>query len=349
MAQTHPAAVSKEKGTPLEIVERETPSPGPDDILIEVKAVALNAIDVFQRDYGMPPVPVYPAVLGADTTGVVVKVGSNVPSSSSAPAVGSRVIALASSFWQNGSPDHGAFQKYALAQREAVIPLPDDLSFEKGAVFPLAVLTALTAWTTMGVPLSTRYTPQDKQAVLIWGGASSVGSFAIQTAKVLGFTVFATASPKHHDYLKSLGADHLFDYKDAEVVSKIVSAVKKTDGLKLYHAHAVVDGVLQSVLDVLKETKGDNHAQVANSPALAEGHPTLESTTIKFNLPSFDKAVRDKHIEEAFQGVVAPLLKEGKLVPSPHLQVESGGLEGLNAALDKQRAGVSATKIVVPL
>ena len=67
------------------------------------------------------------------------------------PSPGSRVIAFASSFYQNGSPDHGSFQKYTLAQSKADIPLPDNLSFEDGAVFPLAVLTALTAWTTIGI------------------------------------------------------------------------------------------------------------------------------------------------------------------------------------------------------
>ncbi|KAK3995175.1 chaperonin 10-like protein [Cladorrhinum sp. PSN332] len=345
MAKTHLAAISKEKGTPFVIVERETPEPGPNDVLIEVKAVALNPIDFYQRDFGLPPVPIYPAVLGSDTAGYVVKVGSNV---TNAPPVGSRVLAMASAFYQDGSPDHGAFQKFALAQSEAVTPLPDHLSFEQGAVFPLAVLTALTAWPTMGIPLTTRYTPADKQAVLIWGAASSVGTFAVQSAKAIGFTVYATASPKHHDYIKSLGAHQVFDYKDADVVSKIVSAAKQ-DGVKLYNAHAVVDGALQQVLDVLKETKGDNHAQVANSPVLPEGHPTLDNTTIKFNYPSFDRKERDKHIGDAFHGFVAPLLKEGKLVPSPHLQIEGGGLEGVNAALDKQRAGVSGTKIVVPI
>lgn len=55
---------------------------------------------------------------------------------------------FASSFYQGGSKDHGAFQKYVLAQSEGVIALPDALSFEEGAVLPLAVLTALSSWTT---------------------------------------------------------------------------------------------------------------------------------------------------------------------------------------------------------
>ena len=345
MAGKHQAAILPQKGGPLSVGERHTPEPGPSEVLIEVKAVALNPVDYYQRDFGMPPVPIYPAVIGSDVAGIVAKVGSTV---STAPMPGGRAIAFASSFYQNGSADHGAFQKYVLAQSEGVLALPDALSFEEGAIFPLAVMTALTAWTTVGISLDTKYTPQDKQAVLIWGGASSVGTFAIQSAKSLGFTVYATASPKHHAYLRKLGAHAVFDYKSGDVVSQIVEAVKK-DGVKLHTAHCVVNESLQPTLDVLKETKGSAAAKVAHSPLLPDDHPTLDNTEIKFNFPSMDPAVRDKHMYECFHGWLQEGLKSGSVVPSPNVQIEGGGLEGLNAALDKLKAGVSGVKIVVPI
>ncbi|KAJ5998536.1 hypothetical protein N7451_006346 [Penicillium sp. IBT 35674x] len=336
MARDHEAAILPQQGGPLTLGKRPTPEPGPNDVLIEVKAVALNPCDHFQRDYGMPPVPIYPAIIGSDTSGIVAKLGSNV---TTVQGPGSRVIAFASSFYQNGAPDHGAFQKYTLAQSEAVISLPDNLSFEEGAVFPLAVLTALTAWTTIGIPLDTKYTPADKQAVLIWGASSSVGTFAVQSAKTLGFTVYATASPKHHDLIKKLGAHAVFDYKASDVVSQIVSAVKK-DGVKLHTAHCVVDGALQPTLDILKETKGDAHAKVAHSPF---------SQKIIFNFPSMDEAARGKHIKDIFHGWLKTGLQSGEIIPSPTIQVEGGGLGGVHAALDKLKSGVSGTKIVVPV
>jgi NADPH:quinone reductase-like Zn-dependent oxidoreductase len=342
---THQAALLPQLGGPLSVEQRNTPSPGPGEILIEVKAVALNPVDYYQRDFGMPPVPIYPAVVGSDVAGIVTKVGSNV---NSGPAPGTRILAFASSFYQSGSPDHGAFQQYALAQSEGVIPLTGELSFEQGAVFPLAVMTALTAWTTIGISLDTQYSASDKQAVLIWGGASSVGTFAIQSAKMLGFIVYATASAKHHEYLKTLGAHAMFDYKDNDVVEKIVEAVKK-DGLTLTTAHCVVNESLQPTLDVLKQTKGEAAAKVAHSPMLPEGHLTLENTEITFNFPSMDKAVRDKHMYKCFHGWLQEGLKSGDVVPSPAIQIEAGGLEGLNAAMDKLKAGVSGVKIVVPI
>ncbi|KAJ5096064.1 chaperonin 10-like protein [Penicillium alfredii] len=345
MPGQHKAAILSQQGGPLSLGERPTPEPGPNDVLIQVKAVALNPCDHSQRDNNIPPVPIYPAIIGCDTAGLVAKLGSNV---TTIPGPGSRVIAFASSFCQNGSPDHGSFQQYTLAPSEAVIPLPENLSFEEGAVFPLAVLTALTAWTTIGIPLDTRYNPADKQAVLIWGASSSVGTFAVQSAKTLGFTIYATASPKHHDLVKKLGAHAVFDYQTSDVVSQIVSAVKK-DGAQLHTAHCVVDGALQPTLDILKETKGDTQAKVVHSALLPEGHPTLDNTQITFNFPSMDETVRSKHMHEVFNGWLRTGLQSGEVIPSPSIQIEGGGLGGVHAALDKLKGGVSGTKIVVPI
>ncbi|CAG7958133.1 unnamed protein product [Penicillium olsonii] len=345
MTGTHRAVILPQQGGPLSIEDRATPEPGPNEILIEVKAIALNPVDYSQRDSGFPPVPSYPAVLGSDTSGLIAKVGSDV---STDLKPGSRVVAFASSFYQNGSPDHGAFQKYALAQSEGVALLPDNISFEEGAVLPLAVLTSLTAWTTIGISLDTRYTPQDKQAVLIWGGASSVGMLAIQSAKSLGFTVYATASPKHHEYLKKLGAHAVFDYKSSDVVSRLVETVK-SDGVRLHTAHCVVEGGLQPTLDVLRETKGDVAAKVAHAPVLPAEHPILDNTEIKFVFPSMDPVERSKHIHRCFQIWLRGGLESGSVVPSPPPQTEQGGLEGLNQALDKLRSGVSGSKIVLSI
>ena len=345
MGGKHRAAILIEKGGPLSVGDRATPEPGPNEVLIQVKAVALNLVDYYQRDFGMPPIPSYPYIVGSDVAGIVTKVGSNV---SNVPPPGSRAIALASSFYQNGSPDHGAFQEYVLAQWEGVIALPDSLSFEEGAIFPLAVLTALSGWTTVGLPLHTKYTPQDKQAVLIWGGSSSVGTFAVQSAKSMGFTVYATASLQHHEYLKKLGADTVFDYKASDVVSQIIDTVKK-DGVTLRTANCVVDGSLQPTLDVLKATKGDAIAKVAHTPALLPGAPTLDGVEITFNLPPMDPTERNEHIHKCFHIWLQNGLKSGSVVPSPQVQVESRGLEDLNKALDKLKAGVSGTKIVVQI
>ena len=343
MAKEHQAAILLQKGGPLSLGSRPTPSPGPNEVLIDVKAIGLNPADYYQRDQGFPPVPYYPAVIGNEVTGIVAALGSDIPD---APALGSRVIAFASSFYENGSNDHGAFQQYVLARSEGVISLPDALSFEEGAILPLATLTALSAWYTMGIPLETKYTPQDRQAILIWGGSSSVGSVSIQSAKLMGFTIYATASPRNHELLKTLGADAVFDYNASDIVDQILDTVKE-DGVILHIAHAVVPGSLQPTLDVLKCTKGDAIAKVAHSPPLLPDAPTLEGAEIKFNMPPADPAERNEYIRRCFHVWLQNGLQSGSVVPSPRVQVEAGGLEGLNKALDKLKEGVSGTKLVV--
>ncbi|KAL8670470.1 MAG: hypothetical protein Q9168_004994 [Polycauliona sp. 1 TL-2023] len=342
MSGKHQAAVLQTPKSRLSILDRDTPEPGPNEILIQTKALAVNPVDYYQRDAGMPPIHSYPAVLGSDVAGHVLKVGSNV---SDPPPIGSRVLAFASSFG-NGSPDHGAFQRATLAQSEAVTPLPDHLSFEEGAILPLAVLTALSAYSTLGIPLDTKYTPKDKQAILIWGGSSSVGSLAVQSAKTMGFTVYATAGAKNLEYVKNLGAHAVFDYKSSDVVSEIANKAKE-DGVILRTAHVIVENALQQTLDVLKLTKGDGAAKVAHAPLLPENAPTLENTMIKFTFPPADPEEAKKHIHHCFQIWLKDGLSSGTVVPSPRIQVAPGGIGGLNDALDTLKAGVSGTKIVV--
>lgn len=157
--------------------------------------------------------------------------------------------------------------------------------------------------------------------MLIWGGASSVGTFAIQSAKTLGFTVYATASPKHHGCLEKLGADAVFDYNSGDVVSQIVAAAKK-DGVKLHTAHCVVNGGLQPSLDVLKETKGDAVAKVAHSPVLPPDHPTLDNTEITFHFPSMDMYGGEG---QAYSAVLPRMAASGPEVGFSRSQPEPSG------------------------
>ena len=344
MSTTHRAAILPQNGGPLSVTDRPTPSPGPNEVLLQVKAIALNPVDQSQRDTGFPPVS-YPAVLGSDVAGLIAAVGSNVPN---APRVGSRAVAFASAFYHDDSLDHGAFQEYVLAPWEGVAALPDTLSFEEGAICPLAAMTALTGWTVAGISVDTKLASRDRQGVLVWGGASSVGTFAVQSAKSMGFAVYTTASPKHDKYLQELGADAVFDYRASDVVAQIIDRVNY-DGVALRTANCVVQGSLQSTLDVLRVTKGDSVAMVAHSPVLLPGAPTLDGAEVRFNMPPIDLAERNEHMYKCFHVWLQNGLALGTVVPSPRIQLEAGGLEGLNRALDKLKAGVSGTKIVVQI
>ncbi|KAK3674660.1 hypothetical protein LTR78_005382 [Recurvomyces mirabilis] len=345
MSGKHQATVLAQKGGPISIQERTTPKPGSGEYLVEVKAVAFNPIDYYQRDFGLPPINQYPTVLGGDVAGTIAAAGSRVENPL---PQGSRVLAGASAFFHNNDPDYGAFQRYVLVPWQLVTALPDKMSFEEGAVMPLAVMTALTAYTCVDIPLDTRFTAQDKQGYLVWGASSSVGTYAVQVAKSKGYTVYATASAKHHDYIKGLGADHVFAYQDKDVVDQITSAVKKDD-ITLTTAQCVVTGSLEPVLAILKATKGDGHAKVTHTPVLPPDHPTLENTTIKFNFPPIEQPAQNDHYRKCFQEWLAPGLRDGTVVSSPPVQHEGNGLEAIDKAIDAMRSGVSCKKIVVTL
>ncbi|KAL4993933.1 chaperonin 10-like protein [Aspergillus recurvatus] len=341
---SHLAAILHEQATPLTVEPRATPSPGPGELLLEVKAIAINPADASQRDNNIPPIPVYPAVIGCDVAGIVVKAGTDFPAS--APQPGTRVVALASSFFKEGKTQYGAFQQFVLTSYQCVTSLPATISFEEGAVFPLATLTALSGFATVGIPLDKRFAPEEKKAVLLWGGASSVGTIAIQFARQMGFILYTTASPSNHKYLNALGAHRTFDYSDADVVSQIVAAARE-DGVRLTDAQTFARNSLQPILDVLKETKGDGPARVGHAAPLLSGAPSLKGVEVKFVMPPMEPTAQAGHFNEVFQGWLKPGLENGTVVPSPRVKVIEGGLEGLNAALDMMKQGVSATKLVV--
>ncbi|KAL4781771.1 chaperonin 10-like protein [Aspergillus varians] len=345
---SHRAAILPEKGSPLSITPRQTPTPGPTEVLVKVHAIAINPVDHYQRDLGFPPIPHYPTVLGSDTAGTIVSLGSEVPPDT--PRPGTRVVALASGFYKENRGDYGAFQEYVLTSPENLAVLPDSVSFEEAAILPLAVFTAWNGWCVAGLDHETKYTPAngEKRALLVWGGASSVGSVAVQIAKGMGFVVYVTASAKHHEYMKELGADRVFDYRDGDAVSQIIGAARG-DGVTLRIAYDAVPGSLEPTLEVLGALKGEETARIAFAPPLPADAPTVEGIETKFVLPPMEPGALKERFFKTFRVWLSEKLASGEFVPSPRVQVAQGGLEGLNEALDVLKGGVSGTKIVLKL
>lgn len=167
---THLAAVAVAKAQPLEVQERRTPKPGHNELLLDVKSIALNPLDISSKDFGFA-IAEYPAVFGSDISGVVLETGPNVSAAAFKP--GTRVAAIASAFFAQGAPDYGAFQQRVIVPVENAGPIPDDVSFNEAATLPMAVTTVCIGWDTIGLPRETSYSPGDKQGVLIWGASVS--------------------------------------------------------------------------------------------------------------------------------------------------------------------------------
>ncbi|PSK56012.1 hypothetical protein B9Z65_4890 [Elsinoe australis] len=340
---THLAALLTKTGSPLTLTPLPTPTPSATEVLIRVSAVALNPVDHKQRDAGFPPLPL-PSVLGCDVSGTIASLGSSVPS---VLVPGARVAALATSFWNPGSLPHGSFQEYVLVPWQCVVPLPESVGLEEGAMMPLATLTALTGWGAVGMSLE-GHRAGEKEAVLVWGGASSVGTVAVQAAKGMGFRVYVTASERNHAYVKGLGADEVFDYTEEGVVDRIVQRVKE-DGVVLRMGYCAAGEGLRGTVDALALTRGAEEARVASASLVPKGFEGVEGVVVTFVMPPLDKGEREEHFRKVFHGWLKGGLEKGTVVPSPKVQIEEGGLEGLDRALDVLRKGVSGVKIVVRL
>ncbi|HVF46218.1 MAG TPA: NAD(P)-dependent alcohol dehydrogenase [Pyrinomonadaceae bacterium] len=197
-------------------VEREEPKPGPTEVLVRMRAAALNYRDVMVVSGTYNPRMKLPAIPFSDGSGDVVAVGDAVTKW----LVGSRVMPIFAQRWFDGEPSEekrrtslgagaqwdGTMREYAIFDQESLVSVPEHLSHEAAATLPCA---ALTAWNALVV--SGKIKAGDSVLTLGTGGVSI---FAIQIAKMCGARVIATSSSDEKlAKLKQLGADEIINYK----------------------------------------------------------------------------------------------------------------------------------------
>ena len=203
------AAVIYEHGGPGSIrVEANfaDPQPGPDDVVVRVRATSLNYHDLFTRR-GMPGIKVpMPCIMGIDFAGEIAAVGSAVRQWK----IGDRVLVDPVDRVNNGGligeMSHGGLAEFCKVPTHHLVALPDNIAYEDAACLPVAYGTALRMMYTIG-----RVKAGDR--VLILGASGGVGSCCVQLAKLAGCEVIAcSSSAAKLERLKALGADHLLDY-----------------------------------------------------------------------------------------------------------------------------------------
>ena len=199
------AMVRHRFGSPdvMELEECPKPSPGEQEVLVRIRAAAVNPADWhilrgdpwLMRLIGFGLVRPKHRILGADIAGTVEAVGRGVTRFTPGDAVFGDLV---SSGW-------GAFAEYVCVRESALAPKPENLTFEQAAAVPLAGLTALHGLRDAG-------RIQAGQRVLINGASGGVGTFAVQIAKAFGAEVTGVASTKNLELVRSLGAEHVLDY-----------------------------------------------------------------------------------------------------------------------------------------
>jgi NADPH:quinone reductase-like Zn-dependent oxidoreductase len=231
------------------------------EIVIKNGAVAINPADwIMTQEMGSMIFPwiKYPFVLGSDVAGEVVEVGAAVTRFK----VGDRVVGHAVGLAQkHNTSAKSAFQIYTVLLEHMSSAIPSALSYERAAVIPLGLSTAACGLFQKD-QLELRYPmvnpkPTGK-TLLVWGGATSVGSNAIQLAVAAGYEVITTSSPR-----KKLGASQVFDYNSKTIVPDLVHAFK---GRTSAGALSIGHGAADVCLDILHQCEGDKFISMATYP-----------------------------------------------------------------------------------
>ena len=225
------AVIFRRHGGPevLELADVPDPSPGPDDVLVRVKACALNYLDLWIRQ-GIPAYRItLPHISGCDVAGIIEQVGSKVrqwkPGDAVVLAPGLTCGAcewcrrgednLCVSFGIRGAAVDGGYAELTVARARDVLRLPSGVSFEEAAAYPLVFLTA---WHM----LTGRAGLNAKERVLVQAAGSGVGHAAIQIARHLGATVYGTVgSPAKLAKANALGAAAVINYRQEDVQARI--------------------------------------------------------------------------------------------------------------------------------
>ncbi|RPD72429.1 GroES-like protein [Lentinus tigrinus ALCF2SS1-7] len=342
---TQKALYVPEKQAPFKIGDAPLYEPGPKEVLVKLFATALNPVDWKIQTYGYF-ITNYPTILGTDAAGIVEKVGSEVTN----VAKGDKVVFQG--WFEN---KYATFQQYTLVPAEITAKIPENISFDQAASVPLTLATVLipnfnhnpegnTANFTAPWEEGGKEKYAGKPAFIV-GGSSSVGQYAIQVAKLSGYSpIITTASLRNEALLKSFGATAVID-RSLPAPEILAEIQKITGGKPIEYAYDAIS---------LADT------QALAYDALAPGGTLI--IVLDESVPAEKKkASDDKRVVHAFGSVHPPenravgveiykrlseWLRTGVIVPN-HVEVLPNGLAGIPDGLQRMKEDkVSATKLI---
>ncbi|KAK8063485.1 alcohol dehydrogenase [Apiospora saccharicola] len=342
------AWLTSPKSRPFTVAEAPMPVPGPDEVLVRVRAVALNPVDWFIQNMGI----------------IVVSVGANVANTEGSVAPGDRVCGLAGGH-EAGDYKSGAFQLYAKANKDLLTKIPDEVSYAQAAVLPLGMSTAATALfqkDAMALPLpgtgndaTTLDKNGQKKVLLVWGGRSSVGSCGIQLAVAAGFDVATTASARNREYCEGIGAKWVLDYHGEEIEDEIVEALARRECVGVFDAWSR-GSIAQCARVVLRldENGGVGGGRKVVQTVLPGPEQITEELPegVEIGYTYGTTLVRNEVGPAVWGKWVPEALATGALQCKPDPEVVAKGLEGIQTACDIGSKGWgtnSSPKLVVEL
>lgn len=364
MSSNTAAWLVEPKSHSLEVKSAPYTSPGKSEIVIRARATAINPVDWHLQDVGIRVFPwmKYPGILGFDVSGDVVEVGAGVTRFNT----GDRVVGTATGLDKSRNTSvKCAFQSYVVLEEPFTSEIPNSMSYESACVIPLGLATAAVSLfhkDHLDLDLPTLDSKPNGKTVIIWAASTSVGSNAIQLAIAAGYEVFTTCSPKNFEYAKKLGASQVFDYKSKTLVDDMVRALK---GKTVAGAAAIGRGAPEACVAILSHCQGNKCIAMPtfpvpeNKPTFAlvrtlwymatwfAGHwfrATMGGVKWKMVFASMDNFGMGEHLYRQF---LPEAMARGTFVPQPPPEVVAHGLGEIQHAMNVQKKGVSAKKIVV--
>lgn len=309
----------------LKLVEREKPVLKQGDVLIRVTAAGINRPDVFQRKGAYPPPPGASDLPGLEVAGEIVEgdlTGTSLK-------IGDRVCAL--------TPG-GGYAEYCVAPAGNCLPIPEGFSDVEAAALPE---TFFTVWTNV----FDRGALSGDETLLVHGGASGIGTTAIQIARALGHKVFVTVgSDERAAAVEALGASKAINYKTQDFVEEIK---KLTDGKGVDVVLDMVSGEyinrnIQCLADdgrvVIIAQLGGSKATIDTAQVMRR-RLTITGSTLRPRSVAFKT-----QIAQALQQKVWPLLAAGKIRPVIHATFALAQASDAHAMMEK---GENIGKIVL--
>ncbi len=315
------------------------------EILVKVHYIAQNPTDWKGMKMGLPG-----RTLGCDFAGTVADANG------SHWREGQRVAGFVQG--NSSDPPRGAFAEYAVVEQSLVYAIPDSTTFQSASTISLAFATAVQAlFQRLQLPEPSQ-PAKSAFPILIGGGSSSVGLYAIQLCKLAGLFVVATGSKRNHELLKQFGADAVVEYNDADWPEQVRQVTQDN----LQHALDCIGGKQTgaAVAKALSSAKGGHLVSIlpyqqpgdSSVPDKVKIETTIVYTVFDRPIPaysSFDNASgprsEDKALWEKYLTLLPAYLEQGKIKANPLR--EFGGIEDILKGFKEQEEGkVKAEKLV---
>lgn len=305
----------------LKLADWPLPAVGDDEVLIRVAAAGLNRADILQRRGHYPSPSGAPANPGLEVSGIVERVGARVSEFRS----GDAVCALLQG---------GGYSEYCAVSAGQVLPIPARLTLIEAAALPEACFTVWSNLYEFG-------RLQSGESLLVHGGSSGIGTFAIQIASALGSTVYATAgSDEKVRFCESLGARRAIDYRKQDFVAALAALTDERgvdvildmvggSYLQRNLAALAIEGRLMTIA-----TQGGSKAEI-DLLQVMQRRLVISGSTLRARDAAFKRCIREKLLRHVW-----PLLNAGTVKPvvdrtfavadvaAAHVYMESGAHRG---------------------